>query len=216
MSTEIDATIAITSWDEKPFDERPQADRLTTTTVTKDYTGAITGSSVTESLMAYAPDGTATFMGIERITGTVGGSDGTLVLQHLGRYEGGVATASVTILSGNGGAGERYWHRHVRCRPRTLTEPDHGPSYVLRKVAASSRSSTSAWSRPSMTPASTSPRNNGSPASASARRRLEMAQQRMYGGRPRSGGAAHRPIDERGAARVAPGQPYLVRRVLLR
>ena len=50
--------------------------------------------------MAYAPDKTATFVGIERIKGTVGGKRGSLVLLHEGTFEGGAATATLRVVSG--------------------------------------------------------------------------------------------------------------------
>lgn len=102
MPTELDAKITITSWDENPVDDAPEAEKITRASVKKDYAGDITGSSMTEWVMAYAPDKTATFLGVERITGAVDGKDGTLVLQHSGRFEDGAATASITILRGTG------------------------------------------------------------------------------------------------------------------
>ncbi len=103
MPTELDAKITITSWDEKPIDDAPEAEKITRATVKKDYSGDITGSSLTEWVMAYAPDKLATFMGVERLTGAVDGKEGTLVLQHSGRFEDGAATAEITILRGTGG-----------------------------------------------------------------------------------------------------------------
>jgi Protein of unknown function (DUF3224) len=50
--------------------------------------------------MAYAPDQTALYVGIERIMGTVGGRKGTLVVLHDGSYQDGVASADLRIASG--------------------------------------------------------------------------------------------------------------------
>jgi hypothetical protein len=72
--------------------------------VTKSYSGDIDGQSVTEWQMAYADDGSARFVGLERIDGTVAGRHGTMVLEHLGNYENGAATATLTVLSGCGSA----------------------------------------------------------------------------------------------------------------
>jgi hypothetical protein len=102
--TSINASFEVTNWKEEPFDEQPDAAKVTTATVTKSYSGDIDGESVTEWLMAYAEDGTASFVGIERITGRVAGREGTIVVQHLGSYENGSATATLTVLSGCGTA----------------------------------------------------------------------------------------------------------------
>jgi hypothetical protein len=53
--------------------------------------------------MAYAEDGSATFVGLERINGTVAGRSGTLVVQHLGTYQDGAATAELAAVAGWGG-----------------------------------------------------------------------------------------------------------------
>jgi hypothetical protein len=50
--------------------------------------------------MAYADDGSAVFVGLERIKGTVAGQEGTLVLQHVGKFEDGAAKADLNIVAG--------------------------------------------------------------------------------------------------------------------
>ena len=100
MAARIDATFDVSSWDEQPFDEGLGTNRLTRASVEKRYAGGITGSSATEWVMADQPDGTAAFVGMERITGDVGGRTGTLVLQHVGTFADGTATAALTVLSG--------------------------------------------------------------------------------------------------------------------
>jgi hypothetical protein len=101
MATEIDATFEVTAWDEHQFDRRAGTAKLTRAKVTKCYSGGIEGESVTEWLMAYADDGTAHFVGLERIVGAVGDRDGTLVLQHVGAFEGGAATAYLVVVAGS-------------------------------------------------------------------------------------------------------------------
>jgi hypothetical protein len=103
MAQQVKAQFEVTSWDEQAFDEGDGVAKLTEATVGKTYTGGVEGTSTTRWLMAYAPDETAVFVGIERITGTVDGKDGTVVLQHVGTFEGGAAKAELTVLSGTGG-----------------------------------------------------------------------------------------------------------------
>lgn len=103
MSEKVNARIEIKSWDEEAFDEGDGVAKLTKASVTKEYSGDITGRSVTESVMAYEPSGAATFLGIERITGTVGARTGTLVISHTGTYADGIAKAALAVLSGTDG-----------------------------------------------------------------------------------------------------------------
>ena len=102
MSRHIEATFEIGSWDETPFEDGDESTRLTEALVTKRYDGDITGTSTTKWLLSYAPDRSALFVGIEHITGTIGGNHGSLVLLHDGAFRDGVASADVRIASGTG------------------------------------------------------------------------------------------------------------------
>jgi hypothetical protein len=97
----IEATFEVTSWDEAPIEEDGTEPRVTRAVVEKDYRGQITGSSLTQWLMAYDPQGSATFVGLERLTGSIGGREGTVVLQHVGAFTDGAAVATLTIVPGS-------------------------------------------------------------------------------------------------------------------
>ena len=103
--TELTATFEVDSWDEVPIAEGEDTSKLTRASVTKTYSGDVQGTSSTEWLMSYAEDGTATFVGMERIVGIIGGREGSVVLQHVGSFADGAATAALTIVSdGSSGA----------------------------------------------------------------------------------------------------------------
>lgn len=100
MTSQLHARFEITGWDETPFDGGEGVAKLTEAVVDKTYTGDIEGTSTTRWLMAYAPDQSAVFVGLERIRGRVSGRAGTLVVRHVGRFENGSADASLTVISG--------------------------------------------------------------------------------------------------------------------
>jgi Protein of unknown function (DUF3224) len=102
MNTHIEATFEIAGWDETPFGDGDEDTKLTEALVQKRYSGEIEGESTTKWLMSYAPDKSATYVGIEHIKGTVGGRRGGLVLIHDGEFRDGVATAVMRIVSGTG------------------------------------------------------------------------------------------------------------------
>jgi hypothetical protein len=52
--------------------------------------------------MMYRTDGTATFVGIERISGKIGGKAGSFVLQRTGVFEGGQAKETYSVIPGSG------------------------------------------------------------------------------------------------------------------
>jgi hypothetical protein len=106
MSRHIEARFQIASWDETPFEDGDESTKLTEALVSKRYEGDIQGTSTTKWLMAYAPDKSALFVGVEHITGTIGGKDGGVVLIHDGEYRDGVAAAQLRVASGTDGLAE--------------------------------------------------------------------------------------------------------------
>jgi len=102
MKRTANARFAITNWGEKPYSEGPNQPKLTRASVSKTLTGDIEGESHTEYLMVYRADGSATFVGIEQVTGRVAGKAGGFVLQRLGAFEGGQAKESYSVISGSG------------------------------------------------------------------------------------------------------------------
>jgi hypothetical protein len=100
MSRHIEARFEIASWDESPFEGGDDATKLTEALVAKRYEGDINGTSTTKWLLAYSPDKSALFVGVEHITGTIGGRKGGIVLIHDGDYRDGVAAAELRVASG--------------------------------------------------------------------------------------------------------------------
>jgi len=101
MKQTANGRFAIKSWDEKPYSEGPDLPKLTRATVKKTFTGDIEGEGQVEYLMMYRSDGSATFIGLERITGSVAGKAGTFVLQRTGVFEDGQAKESYSVVPGS-------------------------------------------------------------------------------------------------------------------
>lgn len=102
MRTRARSTFQVVSWDEHPYHEGDGEPRLTRATVTKTLHGDLEGQALVEYLMVHRSDGTATFVGIERVTGTLGGRSGSFVLEHRGTFEGGTARAMCRIITDSG------------------------------------------------------------------------------------------------------------------
>ena len=101
-TTELKAEFSIDGWDEQPLVADTGNGKLTRAVVEKTYTGDVEGHSTTEWVMAYAGDGSATFVGMEHLDGTIGGHKGGLVLRHVGTYADGVASADLTVAPSSG------------------------------------------------------------------------------------------------------------------
>jgi len=102
MKQSANAHFTIKSWDEKPYSEGPGLPKLTRAAVTKIFIGDIEGEGQVEYLMMYASDGSATYVGLERIVGKLAGRSGSFVLQRTGTFEGGVAKESYFVVPGSG------------------------------------------------------------------------------------------------------------------
>lgn len=102
MRKQAKATFGIISWDEKPYSEIEGSPKLTRVSATKSYQGDIEGEGKLEYLMMYRSAGSASFMGLERVTGSIGGHSGSFVLQHTGTFEEGVAKVTLSVVPGSG------------------------------------------------------------------------------------------------------------------
>ena len=82
--THATGTIEVTGWEPQPYDELYGAATLVGIEVTERFHGDIEGEGRARMLQALRPDGSATFVGHERVTATVAGRSGTFVFQDVG------------------------------------------------------------------------------------------------------------------------------------
>jgi len=101
MKKTANARFAIKSWDEKPYSEGQGQPKLTRASVAKSYTGDIEGNAQVEYLMMYRGDGSAAFVGLERVVGKIGAKRGAFVLQRTGVFEDGQAKESYSVIPGS-------------------------------------------------------------------------------------------------------------------
>ena len=102
MKKTASARFSIKSWDEKPYSEGKDLPKMTRASVDKTFTGDIDGEGHVEYVMMYRSDGTAFFVGLERITGRIAGRNGSFVLQRTGVFEDGQAKESYSVVTGSG------------------------------------------------------------------------------------------------------------------
>ena len=101
MKRTAHARFAIKSWEEKTYSEGQDLPRLSRASVARTFTGDIDGEGQVEYLMMYRDDGSATFIGFERIVGQIGGRTGSVVLQRTGVFEGGQAKETYSVVHGS-------------------------------------------------------------------------------------------------------------------
>lgn len=101
MKQTANARFTIVKWDEAAFSEGDDLPKMTLATVMKTFTGDIQGESRVEYLMMYRSDGSASCIGLERISGRIGDKSGTFVLQRIGVFEDGLAKESYSVIPGS-------------------------------------------------------------------------------------------------------------------
>ena len=99
MKYTANARFAIKAWDEKPYSEGVDLPKLTRASVTKSFTGDLEGDGHVEYLMMYRADGSAAFVGLERVAGRLAGKAGTFVLQRVGTFEDGLAKETYSVVA---------------------------------------------------------------------------------------------------------------------
>ncbi|MFI5267961.1 MAG: DUF3224 domain-containing protein [Chloroflexota bacterium] len=102
MTTHAKCTFTVQSWDEKTISEVDGQLKTTHTNVAKTFQGDLEGQATLQYLMFYGPNEQTRVLGIERITGKLGGKSGSFVLEHIGGDDGKEARGTVTILAGSG------------------------------------------------------------------------------------------------------------------
>ena len=95
----------LASWDEATYEELGSGGKLTRASVTQQFSGDVTGAGAVEWLMCYQADGTARFLGWQRVDGAVGGTEGSFVLETVGTFDGGKAAGTWTVVPGSGSGG---------------------------------------------------------------------------------------------------------------
>jgi hypothetical protein len=132
--TRAEAHIEVSEWQPEPFDEGDgSGPKLVRISVRESFSGDLNAVGQAAMLQVLAGDGSATFVAVERITGTLAGRSGSFVLQDSGTLDAGGAvsgewfvvpgsgTGGLTGLSGDGGFTAAVGQRATAWLDYTLT-----------------------------------------------------------------------------------------------
>lgn len=92
----------LASWSEETYEEIEGGAKLTRASVTQTFSGDVEGEGAVQWLMAYGSDGTADFVGLQRIRGSIQGRHGIFVLETSGEFDGQTATWTASVVPGSG------------------------------------------------------------------------------------------------------------------
>jgi len=102
MNTRANAVVTVHKYHPSAYDEPAEGPVLTRIHVEESFSGDITGDGVVEFLQAARADGSASFAGIERVTGTVAERTGTFLLQEAGTLQDNVVSGDWFVIPGSG------------------------------------------------------------------------------------------------------------------
>lgn len=97
-------TFEITAMHEDPWRPEDDGPRLTRAGGSQRFTGDIVGEGVVEWLACYVGGG-ARLIGLQRIEGTLGGNDGSFVIEATSDHDGKQSSGTWRILDGTGSGG---------------------------------------------------------------------------------------------------------------
>jgi hypothetical protein len=102
QTVRLNAVITVRTYEPTAYDEPPVGPTLTRIHVEESFSGDIEGDGVVEFLQAGAADGSASFVGIERVNGKLAGRQGTFLLQDVGTVDGNVVRGEWFVVPGSG------------------------------------------------------------------------------------------------------------------
>jgi hypothetical protein len=100
VSTHLEGVFEVTSWSEEQVGGLEGAAKVTTAGIGQRFSGGIEAETKWDMVMTYRDDGTADFVGYQRLQGRIGEKEGTFVLQGLGQFDGTEARTRVEVVPG--------------------------------------------------------------------------------------------------------------------
>src|SRR5262249_34414254 len=95
-------TIDVRTYEPTTFDRPAEGPALVRIHVSEEFSGDIEGEGVAESLQTARSESEASFVGVERVTGSIGGRSGTFVFQDDGTLEGTSVSGTWFVVPGSG------------------------------------------------------------------------------------------------------------------
>jgi Protein of unknown function (DUF3224) len=120
--------ITVRTYEPTPYDQPAEGPVLSRIHVEEEFTGDIEGTGVVEFLQAQVSAVTASFVGLERMSGSVGGRSGRFVLQDQGMLRGTTVSGEWFVVPGSG-TGEL-----LGVRAKAASPPSSATALTLRST----------------------------------------------------------------------------------
>ncbi|MEV6767591.1 DUF3224 domain-containing protein [Nocardia sp. NPDC051030] len=100
--TRVDAAITVHKYEPAVYEEPAAGPVLSRIHVEESFSGGIEGDGIVEFLQSANADGSASFVGIERVTGSVDGKSGSFLLQDNGTVADDIVSGDWFVVPGSG------------------------------------------------------------------------------------------------------------------
>jgi hypothetical protein len=94
--------IEVKTYEPITYDQPAEGPALVRIHVVEDFSGDIEGEGVAEFLQTARGEDEASFVGVERVSGRIGGKSGTFVLQDQGSLKGTTVSGTWFVVPGSG------------------------------------------------------------------------------------------------------------------
>lgn len=101
-TTRANGLITVHKYEPEAYDQPAAGPVLTKIHVEESFSGDIVGDGVVEFLQSSTPDGAASFVGIERVNGTIAGKQGSFLLQDNGTVADNIVSGDWFVIPGSG------------------------------------------------------------------------------------------------------------------
>jgi len=105
FKTRATAKIEVHAYEPETYENSGGGTDLVEIHVTEAFHGDIEGEGVVRFLQAIRGDGSASFVGIERVSGSIADRSGTFLLQDAGTVDGSVVSGTWFVIPGSGTGG---------------------------------------------------------------------------------------------------------------
>ncbi|MGK4585034.1 DUF3224 domain-containing protein [Kitasatospora sp. HPMI-4] len=103
MPTRITGRFTFADWKESPVGPAEEYPRLARASVTNAFTGGVEAAdTVCEYAIAYVTETTGTYAGMELLTGSLDGREGTFAVEERGSFDAGGTRCTFEVVPGSG------------------------------------------------------------------------------------------------------------------
>jgi hypothetical protein len=95
-------TFTVTGGSEQTVREAPGEVKLTRVSGTQRLGGGMVGEGSVEWVFCYRPDGSARFVGVQRVEGSIDGRSGSVVMESFGDHDGRQSKGRWRVIDGSG------------------------------------------------------------------------------------------------------------------